>query len=143
MIVGIDFGSSIGLAYATPDLSIAIPYCTVRSIIELAKKIIEKEPDCLVVGWPLLLNGQQGQQCARTMQMLNALLQLIPISYHLQDERFSSKFSSQFSPNFKNCKKNNRKEDNSIEHAHSAAWILQTYLDKTVFLRAARFNILN
>ncbi len=114
MIVGVDFGKHIGLAYAVG--SMAVPYCTVNCIKEAASKIIEKKATFLIIGWPLLLNGKEGEQCLLTKQMLDELLKFCNLPYKLQDERFSSRFVG----------KNHVNKD---EHAHSAAWILQTYLN--------------
>lgn len=111
MIIGIDFGKRIGIAYAVGSL--AMPWCVVHSIEELAVKIKEKKGTLLVVGWPKLLDGQEGSQCHKTKEMLDKLLSIIgSIEYILQDERFSSKFT------------------HGAQDSHSAAWVLQIYLDK-------------
>ena len=115
MLIGIDFGKHIGLAYSVG--SIALPYYTVRTIADAAKKIEEKHATKLIVGWPLLLSGKEGEQCMRTRKMLDELLKTCQLPYLLQDERFSSKFVG---------KNHIGGQD---EHAHSAAWILQTYLN--------------
>ena len=116
IVIGIDFGKNIGLAFCYKELSIAMPYCTVKSVAEAGQKIKEKNAQLLVVGLPLLLNGTQGDQCKITHSMLNELLNLTPLEYHFQDERFSSKFSS-------------GKYKTSFDHERSAVWILQTFLD--------------
>lgn len=116
MIIGIDFGKSIGLAFCPQELSIAMPYCTVKSVMQVSEKIKEKDAKVLVVGWPLLLSGQEGEQCRTTRVMLDELLKFCPLPYHLQDERFSSKFTA-------------GKNKTVFDHERSAIWILQTFLD--------------
>lgn len=116
MIIGLDLGKKIGIAYAVD--SMAMPYCVASSLKETALKIKEKRGSFLVVGLPLLLNGSEGSQCVQTKNMLNELLAILRgmdlnLEYYLQDERFSSKFMKHI----------------ANEHAHSAAWILQIYLD--------------
>lgn len=115
MIIGIDFGKTTGLAFAIDGSSMALPWCITKDIKETAQKILMKKATQLIVGWPLLLSGEEGTQCAQVMEMLHGLIAITgPIAYALQDERFSSKF-------FKHMQE---------EHAHSAAWILQSWLDK-------------
>lgn len=127
VIVGIDFGKHIGLAYSVGSL--AVPYDTVLSIEDAAKKIMEKRATMLVIGWPLLLNGKEGEQCYKTKVMLEKLLEIYQLPYKLQDERMSSRFSG--AGGRKNVQgRNVSKADEKDEHAHSAAWILQTYLNR-------------
>lgn len=120
MLIGIDFGKNIGIAYAVGTL--AVPYCTVHTVADAAKKIQEKRATKLIVGWPLMLNGKEGEQCVRTKNMLDELLKICGLSYDLpyvlQDERFSSRFVG------------SKHVDKKDEHAHSAAWVLQTFLDR-------------
>lgn len=120
MIVGIDFGNHIGLAYSIGSL--AVPYDTVLSVEDAAKKIMAKHATMLVVGWPLMLNGQEGEQCNKTKMILENLLSICHLPYKLQDERMSSRFTAA------GGRKNGQGQKD--EHAHSAAWILQNYLDR-------------
>jgi|GEM_PF-4581217 len=117
VIIGLDLGKRIGMAYAVDNL--AMPFYVASSLQEVAQKIKEKRGDFLVIGWPLRLDGSPGDQCQKTKQMLDNLLKILSgfglePEIFLQDERFSSKFM-------------NHLQD---EHAHSAAWILQIFLDK-------------
>lgn len=126
MLVGIDFGKNIGIAYAVSG--IAIPFCTVTSIQELAEKLKQKGASKLIIGWPIGLNGNEGQQCEVVKQMLDQLLEILPLPYDLQDERFSSRFSN--ATDFSRKKYSTKQVQEKDEHAHSAAWILQVFLDK-------------
>lgn len=110
-IIGIDFGKNIGVAMAVESL--AVPCFSTQSLSVVSNKIKEVKATLLVVGWPLLLSGEPGNQCLQTELMLKNLLKLTgDIPFVFQDERFSSKF----------IKFNNN-------HANSAAWILQLFLD--------------
>lgn len=112
MIIGLDMGKNIGIAFSMD--SMAVPLCVARSFEAAAQKIIEKKAKALVVGLPLLLGGQEGEQCLKTRQMVASLLMHTGnMSVYFQDERFSSKFFA------------GKKE----QDAHSAAWILQSFLD--------------
>ena len=111
LYVGIDFGKRIGIAKAYEELKIAVPIGVYyfNDMVQVIKKL---NPDKLIIGWPLLINGSEGLQCHRTKSMIGNLMHQLPtpIEYYLQDERFSSQYSN---------------GDDS-----SAAWILKMFLEK-------------
>lgn len=113
VVCGIDFGKKIGLAFSNYEQTIALPHSTQTCIETTSVLMIEKKTRFLVIGWPLQLDGKEGEQCKKTKNMLEKLLHFVNLPYFLQDERFSSRM-------FKGCKN---------EDALSASWILETALN--------------
>ena len=114
-LIGLDLGKTIGVAILIEQT--AMPTLCTRSIKEVAEYITKQKPKMLIVGWPLLLSGKEGEQCMKTKQILNEILKLTgPIEYKFQDERFSSKFNA------------NMQDIDAL----SAAWILQKFINSSV-----------
>lgn len=115
LIIGLDLGKKTGIAKAYDKLQIASPYKTVYKFQDLVKEINELKPECLVVGWPLLMGGAEGLQCKRVLSLIGNLLhQTYEMKVYYEDERFSTQ----------------EVQGSKDEDASSAAWILQKFLDK-------------
>ncbi|WP_342261813.1 RuvX/YqgF family protein [Alphaproteobacteria bacterium endosymbiont of Tiliacea citrago] len=117
LIVGLDLGKKTGIAKAYDKLMVAIPHKTVYSFKELITELKLLSPKCLVIGWPILMNGKPGLQCERVKSWVSAIIKEIDeVPLYYEDERFSTKevFGSK------------------DEDASSAAWILQKFLDKNM-----------
>lgn len=96
--MGLDLGEkTIGMAISDPAWHVASPLATIRrsqwkkDYLELEAKWREREIKALIVGWPLNMDGSQGQRCQSTRQFCNNILKLKDIPILLWDERLSTR----------------------------------------------------
>src|SRR5437773_1733581 len=93
--VGVDFGlKRIGLAISDPSGKLATPLCTVEGGVQavcIALEARKKEIDALVVGLPLLLNGQEGDMAKAALQFGEKLKTAFGKPVYFVDERMTSK----------------------------------------------------
>lgn len=132
-----DFGlARVGLAISDKRQVIGFPYKTLHvgnlQISEIAKKIYEEihslgDISQVVLGWPLNLNGTEGQACVQ-VRILQGLLQGFDLDVQLYDERFSS---LQVEKTMKNVGYSRKKRAQKVD-VLSAVLILQSYLDSKV-----------
>jgi putative Holliday junction resolvase len=125
-LLGVDFGARrIGVAVS--EGSIAVPLIIVEHIdrrrdlervIALAR---DRSVDAIVVGLPLLMSGEEGEQARRTRRFGDALARLagVPVVYH--DERLSSFRADADVPA--------RGRGRAHNDASAAAIILQSWID--------------
>ena len=130
-ILGIDYGDSrVGLALSDPTKTIASPYQTIlnegeeRLLHKLKNIISEKDIECLVLGLPIGLNGQDTQQTKKVREFALAI-QVIELPIFLQDERLSSQSAAK-SLREQNIKTGHNKH---LVDERAAAIFLQQYLD--------------
>jgi putative Holliday junction resolvase len=76
----------------------------------------EENADCVVVGLPLTLRGEHGQQAAETERFIDALRRVVDVPVESFDERFTTSLAAQ-GPAGK-----------APEDARAAAHLLTTYL---------------
>ena len=95
--LAIDHGSKrVGLALSDPMKIIAKPYKTItyskldELIILLIKIIEEKEVECIVLGYPIGMKGQETIQTKNVLEFNEKLKLKIKIPIVFQDERLSS-----------------------------------------------------
>ena len=99
--IGIDYGTvRIGIAKTDPAAKMAIPLSTVlvndSYLDELAKLIMEENPDCVYIGLPLSLKGEITQSANAALTLARDLsAKLINIQIRMIDERFTSKTANQ------------------------------------------------
>ncbi|MEZ0324170.1 MAG: Holliday junction resolvase RuvX [Hydrogenothermaceae bacterium] len=127
-ILGLDIGTKrIGVAVSDPLNITATP----KDYIQNDDKAIEKIKNLLkeyktkdvVVGLPLTLKGNEGEQVKYTKEFVEKLKENIPdINIIFIDERFSSSLAE------KHINPKKLKEKGKLDSL-SAAIILQTYLD--------------
>ncbi len=96
-ILALDFGSArTGVAVSDPTGTVARPLTTVKhaasetgfgSLLEL---IAGEEPGLVVVGLPLTLRGDHGEQAQETELFVERLRDACAIPVELYDERFTS-----------------------------------------------------
>lgn len=115
--LGIDYGATkIGLAKAESELRIAVPFRTVLNtpdvIDELERIILVEGFEQIIIGYPLTLAGEVGEQ-AKEVDDFIVRLKTLSLPVMKQDERFSTKSAVSAGE----------------DHASAAALILQTYLD--------------
>lgn len=116
LILGLDLGKKIGIARGRLSVRMAFPYKTVYSFNDLVKEVNKMNPLYLVVGLPLLINGEEGLQCQRVKSMVGNLLhQTYKMDVFFEDERFSTQIVAHWSKD---------------EDSASATYILQKYLNK-------------
>ncbi|HEX2583236.1 MAG TPA: Holliday junction resolvase RuvX [Chlamydiales bacterium] len=129
-IAAIDWGiKRIGIAISDERKKIALPMKTVPGGKNGAAEVIQafalKQVELILVGLPLLLNGQEGPMAAAVRQFVLELEAMSTIPIKLIDERFSSKLADQRLREIRL----KRKERTEKMDATAAAILLQGYLD--------------
>ncbi len=121
-VMALDFGSArTGVAVSDPTGLIARPLCVVEraasedGLAELARLVREQEPERVVVGLPLTLRGERGEQARATERFTDALRAVLDVPVLLFDERFTTDLAQQTS-------------SSSPEDARAAAHLLSGYL---------------
>jgi putative pre-16S rRNA nuclease len=96
-ILALDFGSArTGVAVSDPTGTLARPLTTVQRVVSaggFAKllAVIESEaPELVVVGLPLTLRGEHGEQARETSAFVDRLRAAIAPPVETYDERFTS-----------------------------------------------------
>ena len=89
-ILAIDYGiKRIGLAIVPDGLSVVMPFGTVTEQQVIAK-IQEAQPDMLVIGLPLDMEGQETDMSARIRAFGETIRQAVHVPIEYVDERFST-----------------------------------------------------
>jgi putative holliday junction resolvase len=101
-VLALDFGSArTGVAVSDPTGIIARPLCVVEragseaGLAELARLVREQEPEQIVVGLPLTLRGERGEQARATEKFADALRGVVGVPVLLFDERFTTDLAQQ------------------------------------------------
>jgi putative holliday junction resolvase len=101
-VMALDYGSArTGVAVSDPTGTLARPHSIVEKagtdagLAELARLAREEEAECIVVGLPLTLRGERGEQAAETEQFANALRAAVDVPVELFDERFTTDLAQQ------------------------------------------------
>jgi len=96
-VLALDYGSArTGVAVSDPTGTIARPLTVVEraatdaGLTRLRALIDEERPDRVVVGLPLTLRGEYGEQAQETERFVAALRQVVACEIDLFDERFTS-----------------------------------------------------
>ena len=120
--MALDFGSArTGVAVSDPTGLIARPLCVVEraatdsGLAELVRLVRDEEPEEVVVGHPLTLRGERGEQARETERFADSLRALVDVPVLLFDERFTTDLAQQ-SPSA------------APEDARAAAHLLSSYL---------------
>ncbi|WP_457639426.1 Holliday junction resolvase RuvX [Persephonella sp.] len=129
-VLALDVGNKrIGVAYSDPLGISANPLPPVENnekVFEKIKELIDQyNVGTLVVGLPLTLKGEEGEQAKITKEFVEELKKHIPdINVVFVDERFTTSLAEKHLR--ETTKKSKRKE--KIDSV-SAVYILKTYLD--------------
>jgi putative pre-16S rRNA nuclease len=118
-VMALDFGSArTGVAVSDPTGIVARPLCVVQKadIDELASLVREEEVEQVVVGHPLTLRGDRGEQARATERFAKALRDAVDVPVILFDERFTTTLAQQV-------------PSSTSEDARAAAHLLSTYLE--------------
>jgi putative Holliday junction resolvase len=121
-VVALDFGSTrTGVAVSDPTGTLARPLGVVeraggRGMDELVALIRDEAPERVVVGLPLTLRGQRGEQAQATEAFVDALRGRLDVPVETWDERFTTTIAGQ-TPSA------------TAEDARAAAHLLSSYLE--------------
>jgi len=117
-VLALDFGSArTGVAVSDPTGVIARPLGVVAraNLDEIAALARDHEVEEIVVGHPLTLRGERGEQARAAERFAKALRAAVDVPVVLFDERFTTDLAQQ-SPS------------DSAEDARAAAHLLSSYL---------------
>ena len=96
-VLALDYGSArTGVAVSDPTGTIARPVATIARVDgaagfdELLALVRSEEPELVVVGLPLTLRGDHGEQARETSAFVERLRAATEIRVELWDERFTS-----------------------------------------------------
>lgn len=132
-ILGIDYGlKRVGVAATDPLQIIAAPLDTIETpqILNFLKQYCSEEVvECIVIGEPKRLNGDDADILPVIRQFAEKLQKLVPdVLIAWQDERYTSFEAKQVMLNAGFKKK--QRQDKSLTDKISAAIILQAYIGK-------------
>jgi putative Holliday junction resolvase len=96
-VLALDFGSArTGVAVSDPTGTLARPLCVIEraatdtGLDALLEVVREERPDRIVVGLPLTLRGEHGEQARATDAFVEALRGRLEVPVETFDERFTS-----------------------------------------------------
>jgi putative holliday junction resolvase len=96
-VLALDYGSArTGVAVSDPSGTIARPVTTVAAVDgkpgfgELVSLVRSEQPDLVVVGLPLTLRGEHGEQARATAAFVERLRAALETRVEMWDERFTS-----------------------------------------------------
>jgi len=122
-VLALDFGRArTGVAVSDPTGTVARPLCVVEraasrdGLAELARLIGAEEAEHVVVGMPLTLKGERGEQALETEAFVTALRAVVGVPVDTYDERFTTNLAEQTSAA-------------AAEDALAAAHLLTSYLE--------------
>ena len=120
--MALDFGAArTGVAVSDPTGVIARPLCVVEraasanGLAELVRLVHDERPEQVVVGHPLTLRGERGDQARATENFAAALRERLEVPVILFDERFTTDLAEQT-------------PSSAPEDARAAAHLLSSYL---------------
>jgi putative holliday junction resolvase len=97
-VLALDFGEArCGCAVSDPTGTVVTPIGAVeradtrRGLGRLAAIVREREAERVVVGLPLSLSGEEGQQAARTREFASRLAERIEVPVTFHDERLTTR----------------------------------------------------
>lgn len=96
-VLALDYGSArTGVAVSDPTGTVARPLAVVEradtdaGLLRLRELIAEEAPERVVVGLPLTLRGDHGEQAKKTERFADSLRGAVDVPVELFDERFTS-----------------------------------------------------
>jgi putative Holliday junction resolvase len=122
-VLALDYGSArTGVAVSDPSGVIARPLTTVERVgtsqgrERLRALIAEEKPEQIVVGLPLTLRGERGEQARETESFVERLRELVNVPVAVFDERLTTVLAA-------------RTPSSAPEDALAAAHLLESYLE--------------
>ena len=129
-VLALDYGEArTGVAISDPTGVVARPLCTVEraatddGLARLAQLVGESDAERVVVGMPLTLRGERGEQARETEAFVEALAARIDVPVVTFDERFTTDLAE-------------RSPSPTDEDPRAAAHLLSSYLEWTSSARA-------
>jgi putative Holliday junction resolvase len=121
-VLALDYGSArTGVAVSDPSGVIARPLTTVERVgteqgsKRLLALVAEEQPEQIVVGLPLTLRGERGEQARETEAFVERLRKAVSIPVEVYDERLTTVLAA-------------RTPSAAPEDALAAAHLLESYL---------------
>jgi putative Holliday junction resolvase len=121
-VVALDYGRArTGVAVSDPTGTVARPLCVVEraatpdGLRRLASLLAEQQAERVVVGMPLTLRGERGEQAVETDLFVEALSARTDVPIVTFDERFTTDLAAQT-------------PSRAEEDARAAAHLLSSYL---------------
>ena len=101
-VMALDYGSArTGVAVSDPTGVIARPLCVIERVRsdagleQLAQLVREEDPEQVIVGHPLTLSGERGEQARETEAFADKLREIVDVPVLLWDERFTTDLAQQ------------------------------------------------
>jgi putative Holliday junction resolvase len=120
-VLALDYGAArTGVAVSDPTGSLARPLCVVEragsdaGLARLGELVRDEAAERVVVGLPLTLRGERGEQARETERFAEALRGTIAVPVELFDERFTTDLAEA--------------GGRAPEDARAAAHLLESYL---------------
>jgi putative Holliday junction resolvase len=124
-VLALDYGAArTGVAVSDPTGTLARPLEVVEraageaGLRRIAALVGEHEAELVVVGLPLTLRGERGEQARETERFVESLRRVVPVTVETFDERFTTVLAAS-SPGAK-----------AQEDARAAAHLLAGYLER-------------
>ena len=99
-VLALDYGSArTGVAVSDPTGTLARPLgivekaATEDGLVRLAELVKTEEPERVVVGLPLTLRGDRGEQAQETERFIESLSRALDIPVESFDERFTTQLA--------------------------------------------------
>jgi putative Holliday junction resolvase len=103
-VMALDFGPArTGVAVSDPTGTIARPLCVVErahtdnGLSQLKELVADEAVEQVVVGLPLTLRGERGEQARASEQFAKRLRNIVDVPVVLFDERFTTDLAQQYS----------------------------------------------
>jgi putative holliday junction resolvase len=123
-VLALDYGPArTGVAVSDPTGTLARPVGVVErasseaGLARLLELVRAEEPDRIVVGLPLTLRGEHGEQARATERFVETLREVVDVPVESLDERFTTALAAQT-------------PSRAAEDARAAAHLLTTYLER-------------
>ena len=123
-VLALDYGPArTGVAVSDPTGTLARPVGVVErasseaGLARLRELVRAEEPDRIVVGLPLTLRGEHGEQARATERFVETLREAVDVPVESLDERFTTALAAQT-------------PSRAAEDARAAAHLLTTYLER-------------
>ena len=124
-VLALDYGAArTGVAVSDATGTLARPVCVVErastpaGLDRLASLVAEHEAELVVVGLPLTLRGERGEQARETEAFVEVLRSRLGVPVEMEDERFTTALAL-------------RTRGRAPEDALAAAHLLQGWLERT------------
>ena len=124
-ILALDHGEArCGCAVSDPSGTLATPLAVVerpdsrRGLAALARLVEEQDAERVVVGLPLTLAGEEGEQASRARAFAERLEERITVPVELHDERLTTRLAE-------------RTGGSAESDSRAAAHLLESYLART------------